>query len=73
MAELNVRAKFSGGSMPINTISDMQNIAANKFLLSDDMNDPEKIAEMFEWARTSEEAKKANEMEEEFLERVKLV
>ena len=51
----------------------MQNIAANKFLLTDVFDDPEKTSELFKWARTSVESKKANEMEKDFLAKVKMV
>ena len=70
MAQLDVRVKFCGGSMPINTISDMQNISANKYLLTNEFDDPKNVDELFKWARTSDEAKKVNEMEKEFLNKV---
>ena len=66
-----VRVRFSGGSAPITTISDKQVISKNRFLLSSDF-DGEGAGELFKWARTSAEAKKAMEIQDIFLERVKL-
>ena len=71
MADLDVRVRFSGGSAPITTISDKQVISKNRFLLSSDF-DGEGAGELFKWARTSAEAKKAMEIQDIFLERVKL-
>ena len=58
MADLDVRVRFSGGAAPIETISDKQVVSKNKFLLSDEF-DGEGAGELFKWARTSTEAKKA--------------
>ena len=73
MAEFDVRVKCSGGSAPVPTISDKQVIAKNKYLLSDDFNTTEKTEEEFRWAKNSDEAKLANELQREFLEQVKEV
>ena len=59
--------------MPINTISDMQVVSYNKYLVSENMKDPARVEEEFKWARTAPEAKLVNKMESDFLERVKMV
>ena len=73
MAELDVRVKYSGGSAPLTTISDKQVVATNKYLLSKDFETEEKTREQFDWAKNSDEAKRANELQTEFLEQVKEV
>ena len=71
MADLDVRVRFSGGAAPITTISDKQVVSKNKFLLSSSL-DGEGAGELFKWARTSAEAKKAMELQKIFLEKVKM-
>ena len=71
MADLDVRVRFSGGAAPIETISDKQVVSKNKFLLSH-VFDGEGAGELFKWARTSAEAKKAMEMQDMFMQRVRL-
>ena len=73
MAELDVRVKYSGGSAPVPTISDKQVVAKNKYLLSDDFDTAEKTEDMFQWAKSSAEAKMANDLQKEFLDQVKEV
>ena len=73
MAELDVRVKYSGGSAPVPTISDKQVVAKNKYLLSDDFDTAEKTEDMFLWAKSSAEAKMANDLQKEFLDQVKEV
>ena len=46
MAQLDVRLTFSGGSAPIDTLSDKHIVAANKFFLSEEF-DEDGAAEMF--------------------------
>ena len=71
MAQLDVRVKFSGGSAPIDTLSDKQIVAVNKFLLCNDM-DKENAENHFKWASTSAEAKTALEMQKVFLAQVNI-
>ena len=71
MAQLDVRVKFSGGAAPIDTISDKQIVAVNKYLVCNDLH-LDRIEEEFKWARTSEEAKKALKIQQDFLAQVKL-
>ena len=73
MAELDVRVKYSGGSAPVPTISDKQVVAKNKYLLSEDFDTAEKTKDMFQWAKSSAEAKMANDLQKEFLDQVKEV
>ena len=72
MAQLDVRVRFSGGAAPVNTISDKQVISVNKFLLTEEMKDDDHASKMFLWARTSDEAKLADNLQKEFFSRVKL-
>ena len=53
-----------GGSAPINTISDKQVIVVNIGTLCQ-LNF---LRELFKWARNSDEANKANQLQDEFLE-----
>ena len=71
MAQLDVRVKFSGGAAPVDTISDKQIVAVNKYLVCNDLH-LDRIEEEFKWARTSEEAKKVLKIQKEFLAQVKL-
>ena len=73
MAQLDVRIKYSGGSAPVHTISDKQVVAQNKYLLSSDFDTADKTEDQFKWAKTSAEAKMANELQRQFLEQVKEV
>ena len=73
MAQLDVRVKYSGGSAPVHTISDKQVVAQNKYLLSSDFDTADKTEDQFKWAKTSAEAKLANELQRQFLEQVKEV
>ena len=69
-SDLGNRAKVSGGSAPITTISDKQIVSANKFLVLDEFQAADK-GNMFKWARTSSEVKEAEKLTEEFLRDVK--
>jgi hypothetical protein len=69
MAELDVRVNFSGGSAPIDTLSDKQIFAANNCLISEEF-DKHGAKELFKWTRTSEKAKKALELQNYFLSQV---
>ena len=60
------RAKVSGGSAPITTISDKQIVSANKFLVSDEFQAADK-GNMFKWERTPSEVKEAEKLTDEFL------
>ena len=73
MAVLDVTVNYSGGSAPVPTISDKQVVAKNKYLLSDDFDTAEKTEDMFQWAKSSAEAKMANDLQKEFLDQVKEV
>ena len=65
-SDLGNRAKVSGRSAPITTISDKQIVSANKFLVSDEFQAADK-GNMFKWARTSSEVKEAEKLTGEFL------
>ena len=71
MAQLDVRVKFSGGAATLDTLSDKQIVSVNKYLNSSEF-DNGGAEEMFKWARTSEEAKKAMELQKDFLSHVKI-
>ena len=71
MAQLDVRVKFSGGAAPLDTLSDKQIVSVNKYLTSTDF-DNEGAGELFKWARTSEEAKLAIGLQQDFLAQVKI-
>ena len=73
MAELDVRVKYSGGSAPVPTISDKQIVSKNKYLLSDDFDTSDKTEEQFQWAKSSAEAKMANDLQKQFLDQVREV
>ena len=62
--------KFSGGSAPLENISNKQIVAVNKFLLSDKF-DGEGAKELLQWARTSKESKADKALERDFIEKVK--
>ena len=71
-AQLDVRVDFCGGSAPLHTISNKQVVAVNDFFSTEEFQ-PEDTKELSKWARTSEETKKANQLQDEFLQRVKMV
>ena len=70
---LDVRVKYSGGSAPVPTISDKQIVSKNKYLLSDDFDTTDKTEEQFQWAKSSAEAKMANDLQKQFLDQVREV
>ena len=55
------------------TISAKQVVAKNKYLLSDDFDTAEKTEDMFQWAKSSADAKMAKALQKEFLDQVKEV
>ena len=73
MTELDVRVKHSGGSAPLPTISDKQVVAQNKYRLSSDFDTADKTKDLVKWAKTSAEAKLADELQRQFMEQVKEV
>ena len=72
-AQLDARVRYSGGSAPLQNISNKQTVAVNGYLRSSDFDDLEKAGELFKWARTSEEALKVRDMQKEFNAKVELV
>ena len=72
MAQLDVRVDYCGGSAPINTISDKQVIAVNKYFVSAEFSEQD-AGELFKWARNSDEAKKSNQLQDEFLEKINMI
>ena len=72
MAQLDVRDDYFGGSAPINTISDKKVIAVNRYFVSAELSGQD-AGELFKWVRNSDEAKKANQLQDEFLKKVKMV
>ena len=70
-AELDVRVKHSGGSAPLETLSDKQIISVNGYLLNPIFGSDEAGKEWL-WARSSAETKACRELRKEFLERVAL-
>ena len=72
-AQLDVRVKHSGGSAPLQNISNKQTVAVNGYLKSSDFDDLEKAGELFKWARTAEEAKKVRQMQKDFNYKVETV
>ena len=58
--------------MPVNTISYLHVVSYNEYLTSEEMKDPNYIADQYKWARTSAEAKAVNDLEKEFFEKVVL-
>ena len=72
IAQLDVRLYNCGDSAPIKTISDKQVVAVNKYFLSAEFSEQDAV-DLFKWARNSEEAKKANEIQNEFPNKVKIV
>ena len=71
MAQFDNRVKFSGGSAPIETLSDKQIVATNKYLLQSQLDDTQVCKEEFKWANNSKEAKDVNQLQKEYLEQVK--
>ena len=61
MAQLDVRVDYCGGSALINTISDKQVIAVNKYFMSAEFSKQD-AGELFKWARNADEAKNANQL-----------
>ena len=72
MAQLDVKIKVTGGSAPVQTISDQQVVFVNKYLLKDECSNPQTIKELFCWARNSDEVMEANQLQEEFLGKGKM-
>ena len=72
-AQLDVRVRYSGGSAPLQNISNKQTVAVNGYLRSSDFDDLEKAGELFKWARTADEALKVRDMQKEFNAKVELV
>ena len=72
-AQLDVRVKHSGGSAPLQNISNKQTVAVNGYLKTSDFDDLEKAGELFKWARTADEAKKVRQMQKEFNAKVESV
>lgn len=63
--KLDARTKDASGTVPISNISDKFIIATNNYLQNDKfINNKE---EEYHWARTSDEAKKARTLQEEFI------
>ena len=70
-AELDVRVKHSGGSAPLETLSDKQIVSVNGYLLQP-IFETDKAGEEWLWARNSEETKACRILRQEFLARVTL-
>ena len=64
MAQLDVKVKFSGGSAPVETLSDKQVVSVNGYLLTEDFDDANNTHTLFKWARTSAQAKEANRLQD---------
>ena len=71
MAQFDKMVKFSGGSAPVSTLSNKQVVATNKYLLQDNLDDPEVCKEEFKWAKHSKEANIVNELQKQYFEKVK--
>lgn len=71
-AVLDWRAAKHGGNMPLNTLSDLQVVSYNRYLESEEMKDPQNLANQYKWARKSKEAKAVDALEQEFLEKVSI-
>ena len=67
-AELDVRVKHSGGSAPLETLSDKQIVSVNGYLLQP-IFETEGAGKEWLWARSSAETKACRELKQEFLAR----
>ena len=68
-AELDVRVKHSGGSAPLETLSDKQIVSVNGYLLQP-IFETDAAGKEWLWARSSAETKACRELRQEFLARV---
>ena len=72
-AQLDVRVRYTGGSAPLQTLSNKQTVAVNAYLMSTDFDDLDTAGDLFKWARTADEALKVRKMQKEFNAKVELV
>ena len=68
-AELDVRVKHSGGSAPLETLSDKQIVSVNGYLLQP-IFETDGAGKEWLWFRSSAETKACRELRQEFLARV---